>query len=61
MGNKRYTERIIYIFMGRVDGHGSGGIKCFRVYVACVNKTFCGIFRTGINEQKGMETTVEKQ
>lgn len=29
-------------------------IKCFWVYVACVNKTFCGIFRTGINEQKGM-------
>lgn len=23
------------------------------VYVACVNKTFCGIFRTGINEEKG--------
>lgn len=51
-GNGRYTGRIAAEGRWRV-----GRYKVFSgVYVACVNKTFCGIFRTGINEQKGMET-----
>lgn len=51
-GNKRYAPD-----GPRGDGRrrrGGNGIKCFRVYVACVNKTFRRIFRTGINERKGM-------